>query len=392
MNLLGMMSGTSMDGIDAVLARFEGVPGQDLRWEVLARGSAEYPADVRARLAEALVPETSNVLQLTELHAEIGEAYASLAASMTGEHAVDLIAMAGQTVYHIPRVEPEHGWRIKSTLQLGEPTRVLERTGVPVASDFRQSDISAGGEGAPMVSFGDWAMFREPGVARSVHNLGGISNLTYLPADGDPGRVTAFDTGPASCILDEAMERWFDRSFDEGGKVAARGAVDDGVLAELMEHPYLALKPPKTTGREVFHLRESLARTRLGALSPEDAVATLTAYTAASVADAYRRFVLPRGLDEVLAAGGGAHNPTMMRMIRERLEPSGVQVRTFEDVGWDAKDREALAFALMGYQAWHGRTNTLPSATGARHAVVAGKIARPAPGSDGRTSSGTLAY
>ena len=375
MNVLGMMSGTSMDGIDAVLAGLEGVPGQNFRWDVLARGSAPYPTDLRARLAGALSPETSNVLMLTELHAEVGEAYADLAESITGDHAVDLIAMAGQTVYHIPRVEPEHGWRVKSTLQLGEATRVLERCAIPVVCDFRQSDMAAGGEGAPMVSFGDLAMFHVPGVARAIHNLGGISNLTYLPADGDPAAVVAFDTGPASCIIDEAMERHFRRPFDEGGVVAARGRVDEAVLEQLLQHPYLQLRPPKTTGREVFHYGESVARTELEALEPQDAVATLTAFTAESIALAYRRDVVPLGLDEVLAAGGGALNPTMMHMIRERLPE--VRVRTFEELGWNAKDREAVAFAVMAYQAWHGRTNTLPSATGARHAVSAGKIVRP---------------
>lgn len=372
-----MMSGTSMDGIDAVLAEFEGTPGDDFRWQVSLRASAPYAPELRERLARALSPATSDVRLLTELHAEVGDAYADLAAGVVAHRSVDLIAMAGQTVYHIPRVEPEHGWRIKSTLQLGEATRVVERCGLPVVCDFRQSDMSAGGEGAPMVSFGDLAMFHEPGVARAVHNLGGISNLTYLPADGDPDGVMAFDTGPASCILDEAMERHFGRAFDDGGAVAARGRVDERVLGQLMQHPYLSLRPPKTTGREVFHYPESAERTDLDALAPEDIVATLTAFTAESIADAYRRDVLPRGLDEILAAGGGAHNPTLMRMIRERLPE--IPVRTFEDVGWNAKDREALAFAVMAYQAWNGRPNTLPRATGARHAVVAGKIARPAP-------------
>lgn len=406
MKVLGMMSGTSMDGIDCVLARFEGVPvggppsgagageeanasggsaatGNGFTWDVVARSFTTYESGLRERLGQALSPGTSNVLLLTELHAEIGEAYADLAAAMVADRDVDLIAMAGQTVYHIPRVEPEHGWRVKSTLQLGEATRVLERCGVAVVSDFRQSDISAGGEGAPMVSYGDLVMFHRPGVARSVHNLGGISNLTYLPADGDPSDVIAFDTGPASCIIDEAMERHFSRAFDEDGRIADRGTVDERVLADLLEHPYYALRPPKTTGREVFHYSEASARADLGSLSPEDVVATLTALTAESIARSYRRDVVPRGLEEILVAGGGAHNQVLMQMLRDRLRGTGATVRTFEDLGWNAKDRECVAFALMGYQAWHGRTNTLPSATGARHAVVAGKISRPAPGRSG---------
>lgn len=381
MNVLGMMSGTSMDGIDAVLVKLHGVAGstEGLVWEVLARASLPYEPALRARLARALSPAASDVLLLTELHAEVGEAYAALASRVIARHPVDLVAMAGQTVYHVPRVDRAQGWRVKSTLQLGEATRVVERCALPVACDFRQSDMSAGGQGAPMVAFGDLALFHRSGVARAVHNLGGISNLTYLPADGARDGVVAFDTGPASCIIDEAMERLFDRPLDQDGTVAARGAVDREALAKLLRHPYLELAPPKTTGREVFHYDEALRRGDLGRLDREDVVATLTAFTAETIARAYRAHVIPRGLDEILLAGGGAYNPTMVRMIRERLADVPVSIRTFEEAGYVAKDREALAFAVMAYEAWHGRTNTLPSATGARHAVIAGKIALPPP-------------
>ncbi len=371
MNVLGVMSGTSADGVDAVLARLEEHAGS-LRWEVLARHSEDYAPELRTRILDAMGPESSDVVGLTQLHAELGEAYARAVNTVQETHHVDLVAISGQTVYHIPRLEPARGWRTKSTLQLGEASLVTEGCRLPVVSDFRQSDMAAGGQGAPMVAFGDLKLFAEPGVARAVHNLGGISNLTYLPADGDPGGVFAFDTGPASCLIDEAVKRDFDRDFDAGGALAARGEVHERVLAALLAHPYLSQGLPKTTGREVFTLSEFGAE--LKGVGGHDLLATLTAFTAESIARAYRDFVLAEGLDEVLVAGGGAHNDTLLEMLRARLE---LPVRSFEELGWRAKDREALAFAVMAYYAWHGLPNTLPRATGARRPVIAGKLSRP---------------
>ena len=352
--VLGVMSGTSLDGIDAVLARFERRDGA-LAWSVEARAEGAFDEALRDRLLRAIEPGGADVVELTQLHAEVGEAYADLCARVAASHRA-------------------RGWRSVATLQVGEPTRVVERCGLPVVSDFRQSDLAAGGQGAPMVPFGDLHLFAEHGVRRAVHNLGGIGNVTVLPADGDPARVSAFDTGPANCLLDEAAAATSGRSFDEDGALAAAGRVDAALLARLLEHPYLRLPPPKTTGREVFNLRELFPQ-GVAAWSPADLLATLTAFTAETTADAYRRWVLPGGLDEVLLAGGGALNPTLVRMLRERLP--NVRWRTFEELGWRSKDRETLAFALMGYAAWFGLPNTLPSATGARRAVVAGRIARP---------------
>ena len=373
MRVLSLMSGTSVDGTDAVLARFEQVAGA-LRWEVLDRAGLEFEPDLRRRLLRAIEPGGADAVELTQLHAEVGEAYADLCADVVGRHPVDLIGVSGQTLYHIPRLEPERGWRTVSTLQVGEPSRVLERVRVPVVSDFRQSDLAAGGQGAPMVAFGDLKLFGAPDAARAVQNLGGIANVTWLPADGDPDRVLAFDTGPSNCLIDEAVAATTGAAFDEGGRLAAAGRVDEALLARLMAHPYLRLAPPKTTGREVFALREMLPEGPAG-WRAEDLVATLTAYTARTVADAYRTWVAPHGLDEVLLAGGGALNPTLVAMLREALPD--VPVRTFEDLGWRSKDRETLSFGVMAYAAWHGLPNTLPRATGARRAVVAGRVLRP---------------
>lgn len=374
MTVLSLMSGTSVDGVDATLTRFEQTGGR-LAWEVLARRSADFDPLLRERLLRSIAPGGADVVELTQLHTEVGEAYAELCAPVVEALPVDLIALSGQTVYHIPTTQPDRGWRTVSTLQLGEASRVVERCRRPVVSDFRQADMAAGGGGAPMVCFGDLRLFGQPGRHRAVHNLGGISNLTYLPASGDADAVMAFDTGPSNCLMDDATTLTVGFGFDEGGRLAAAGQVDDALLARWMDHPYLRLPPPKTTGREVFNLREFLPE-GLGDRRPEDLLATLTAYSAESIAQAYRQWVLPHGLDEVLLAGGGALNPTLVAMLRQRL-PDGVAVHTFEEMGWRSKDRETLAFGVMAYAAWHGLPNTLPSATGARRAVVAGRVSRP---------------
>ncbi len=358
--VLGLMSGTSFDGVDAVKARLK-LTGAGLEWAVLERRSLPYPAPLRRRLLASLTPETSGVSTLTQLHAELGELYADLAETLLP---FDLAALSGQTVYHIPRLEPERGWHTVSTLQLGEPARFAERTQKPVYAGFRQADMAAGGQGAPLVAFADLHLFHEPGRAIGVHNLGGISNLTYLPADGDPDGVVAFDTGPGNCLLDEAAAHYFAQDYDAGGQLATRGQVSEEALTTLLAHPYYALPYPKTTGREVFTL--AACRDALEGLSGHDVLATLTGLTAESVARAYR--LLP-ALDTVWVAGGGAHNDALMAGLQTRL---GVPVTPLDIRGAGVKDREALAFAVLAYYAHFGLSNTLPQATGARRAVVAG--------------------
>lgn len=372
LKVLGLMSGTSLDGVDAVLVQLEQTETR-LEWQILARHSLDYPPELRDRLHHGIQPDKSDVVLLTQLHTEVAHVYRQVVAQLQTSQTVDLVALSGQTVYHIPRVDEARGWRTPSTLQLGEASVVAEGCKVKVFSDFRQADMAAGGGGAPLVSFGDAKLFGEPGKARAIHNLGGISNLTYLPESSNSDRVLAFDTGPANCLIDEAAERYFGVKFDAAGGLAAQGRVDAEVLERLLRHPYFALLPPKTTGREVFALRE-VENVGLNELEPHDFLATLTAFTAESVALAYRDFVLPEGLDDILVAGGGALNETLLNLLRERLN---VPIKTFEAMGWQSKDREALAFAVMAYFAHFGRPNTLPSATGARHPVIAGKLSRP---------------
>ena len=375
MTVLSLMSGTSLDGMDLVVARLAS-DGPRLRAEVIERASVPYPTQLRGRLVAALEEGVADVRELTQLHAEIGHAYADACGALSDRFPIDLVALSGQNVYHVPRVDAERGWRTRATLQLGEASFVLERCRVPVACDFRQSDVAAGGQGAPLVAFGDLMLHQRPGVARAVHNLGGIANLTWLPPRFDPDAVIAFDTGPGNCLIDEAVARTTADAYDHDGRLAAAGNVDEALLAVLMTHPYLDLPFPKTTGREVFALAQLERDLRIGFdhLSSVDLVTTLTAFTAASVAAAYARLRRERPLDEVLLAGGGAANPTLVAMLRARMD---APVRTFEEAGMVSKDREALAFAVMAYLGFHGRAGTLPSATGARRAVIAGKYLWP---------------
>lgn len=376
--VLGLMNGTSVDGIDAVLIELPGWPalgsltrppelvGPAPRVTVLEHRFTPFGDDLRAALLSAGRNQTLTA-ELAQLHFVLGEALAEAAAELASE--ADLVASHGQTVYHIPGVDPARGWHTRSTLQIGEAALIVERTGRPVVSDFRPADLAAGGQAAPLVPFADRVMYAEAGVRRAVHNLGGISNLTYLPGL-DAGGVIAFDTGPGNALIDEAAERLGLR-YDDGGQIAAGGVVDEPLVADWLDDLYFRRPPPKSTGRERWNLAALPGAERL---SVPDLAASVTAFSARSIARAYRRFVLPLGLDEIVVAGGGAYNPLLMAQLRAEL--GEVPVLTFEERGWNSSAREAAAFAVLGYHAYQGWPNTLPGSTGARHAVIAGKLSR----------------
>lgn len=383
--VLGLMSGTSADGIDAALLELPGWPeigsggalqmltGPAPRTRVVEHAFTPYPPEVRAQVLAAARDDLS-VGQVAQLHTALGELLAEAALPFTS---ADLISAHGQTVQHQPHVCAKRGWTRPSTLQLGEAAFIVERTGKPVVADFRPSDLAAGGQAAPLVPYADRLQYAEDGIRRAVHNLGGISNLTYLPGLDEAG-VLAFDTGPANCLIDEAANK-VGQDFDEGGRLAASGQVNEALIEAWLQHPELRRPPPKSTGREVWHLG---ALPAAEALNVPDLAATVTAFTARSIAGAYQKFILPLGLDEIVVAGGGARNPVLMGQLRDLLSP--IPVLTFAERGWDALGhtdvtREAAAFALLGYARAQGWTNTLPQATGARHAVIAGKLLVPAP-------------
>lgn len=367
MKVLGLMSGTSADAVDLVLAELHalspgpsplGRGGMRLEWQVLGHREALFPADLRGRIIAALKSQT-NTREIALLHHELGRFYAEAAKEFKGQ--AELAAMHGQTVWHEPPF---------ATFQIGEPAYLAEGLEVPVVSDFRPSDLALGGEAAPLVPYPDQLLYGEKGVNRAIHNIGGISNLTYLPGL-DADKVLAFDTGPGNALLDEAAAR-LGLTHDTGGKIAASGRSDAALVERWLSHPYFSRKPPKSTGREVWNLEGFDEDT---ALPPQNLLATLTDFTARSIVQAYEQFVLPLGLDEVWVAGGGAYNDTLMRQIRAALP---VPVYTFEERGFDSKVREALAFAVLGYLRWLELPNVLKQVTGAKKNAIAGKVTLPA--------------
>src|SRR5438067_7135956 len=380
------MSGTSVDGVDAAVVDI--TQDEDaLVARLLEYAESAIDEHVRQRIYALFDPEQSRVDEVCELNVLIGEAFADAAAVALRRAGVqaDLVASHGQTVWH--QVAPGH---TRSTLQLGEASVIAERTGVTVVADFRPRDIAAGGQGAPLASWGDALLFGDPQLSRAVQNIGGIGNVTWVPPGGQWAAMLAFDTGPGNALIDHAAWRLSGgmRRFDADGTLAAAGRVDDSRLAELLDHPYFRVQPPKSTGRELFGAQLAdpfIERCLLGGLTACDILATLTAFTAASIADQYRRF-LPGRPDEVVVGGGGSRNPVLMRLLSELLDPA--QIRLHEDFGLPSLGREAVYFAVMGHEALHGRPNTIPSCTGASHAVVMGKLA---PGANYRSLMATVA-
>jgi anhydro-N-acetylmuramic acid kinase len=370
--VVGLMSGTSVDGIDAAVVSVEHL-GDTLELRLLAYSESAYDPAVRARIFGLFDPASSRIDETCELNVLIGQAFAEAAAAALRQADVeaDLIASHGQTVWH--QVAPGH---TRSTLQLGEPSVIAERLGVTTVADFRPRDIAAGGQGAPLASWGDALLFGDAQLGRAVQNIGGIGNVTWVPPGAQWGAMLAFDTGPGNALIDHAVSRLTGGAlrFDTDGALAAAGRVDDALLAELLAHPYFVAQPPKSTGRELFGAQfvdPVIDRAVAAGMSSSDVVATLTAFTAHSIADQYRRF-LPGRPDEVIVGGGGSRNPVLMSLLSELLDPA--QIRLHEDFNLPSLGREAVYFALMGHEALFGRSNTVPSCTGAMHAVPMGKI------------------
>lgn len=377
MLIVGLMSGTSLDGIDAALVEIEGTSPDDVTARLVHASTLAYDAARREAIHAAIVAGTAEAL--CGLHAELGEWLAEAALHACAEagvamDSVDAIGSHGQTVWHRPP-SPDHRG---ATLQLGDAATIAERTGRPVVSDFRTRDVAAGGHGAPLVPWADQLLFADAARARALQNIGGIANVTRVPPRGSTEPVFAFDTGPGNALIDAAVELATDgrHSFDRDGRLAARGTVDDALLAELLRHPYFAAQPPKSTGREEFG-RPFVARL-VEAVRPEgdrdwlDLVATLTELTARTIADAYERWVMPRGLDEVVVTGGGARNPTLMGRLRALLDP--LPVLDGAALGIDPDAKEAVAFALLAWAHLHGIPANVPAATGAAGPRVLGSL------------------
>ena len=388
MVVAGVMSGTSADGVDVSLCRIAPArsKGETPRVKLLGHAGFKYSKTVRAAVLAAMDAKAISVAELSRLNWRLGEIYADCVEKAAAKFGVKvgLVGCHGQTIYHQGIGARYLGSDVRCTWQTGEPSVIAERLRVPVVSDFRPADMAAGGQGAPLVPMLDYVMFRSAKVNRVLQNLGGIGNLTAIPAGAGVDRVMAFDTGPANMVIDACMERLYGRGFDRGGAVARRGKVVSAVVERILEGEYFSALPPKSCGREEFGERfvsEFISRCKAAGSSDADVVATATALTARSVVEGYRRFVwahlgtaAPLAKTEFVVAGGGAKNTALMSMLRDGLEPLGVKVRLMEELGVPAQAKEGVAFALLAWLTWVGLSGNVPSATGASRGVVLGKV------------------
>lgn len=385
--VLGLMSGTSLDGIDAALLEVGEPPSSEaegLRWKLLGFLTRPYSGDQRRSLLAAL--DSGGPRELALLHVRVGEWFAQAALDLLRREGVDPRAVSalgshGQTVWHEPPGSVERG----VSLQLGCPATLAERTGIGVVSDFRARDLAAGGHGAPLVPWADRIFFSSPDGPRAIQNLGGMGNVTWLPAASDPTPLLAFDTGPGVALLNAAAELASGgrMPFDQDGRLAAKGRVWEPVLTQLMAHPFFRKPPPRSTGRELFgaEMVEGVVRAVAVARGKDlvpgiqeegwpDVLATLSAFTARSVGESYRRWVLPRGVREVFLMGGGSRNPVLFEGIRAQLAP--VPVREGRELGMDPDAREAASFALLAWAHLKGIPANVPEATGSKGLRVLG--------------------
>ena len=385
MIVAGVMSGTSADGINVALVRVEDARptktrgNHQIRFELIGHAEYPYPQTVRKFVLAVMNSQQAGVADLARLNFLLGELYAEaiLATQRRFRVKAELVGCHGQTIYHQGEAASFFGRKLAVTWQTGEGAVIAARVGVPVVSDFRPADMTAGGKGAPLVPYLDFLLYRDAHVGRIVQNIGGIANLTAIPAGASSAQVIAFDTGPGNMLIDTVMERLFHKPYDCDGRVAASGKVLDRAVAEILRQPFFRRKPPKTAGREEFgrEFAEKFVR-RCGRAVSRDIVATATALTARSIADSIQRLVLGkrRSYGEFIVSGGGAKNPTLMTMLADELRPLGLEIRLSDEFGLPSEAKEAAAFAVLAYESWHRRPSNMPSATGAKRPAILGKI------------------
>lgn len=377
MLVAGIMSGTSVDGIDVALVEIDG-EGQSITIEVVGFEAIEFPDGVRDEVLEVTSSETS-CGRISQLNFLLGRVFADALATACKRLGVplgrlELVGSHGQTIYHQAEPHLVRGLPVSSTMQVGEPAYIARVAGAPVVSNFRAADVVAGGHGAPLVPFADYILFRDADVNRVTLNIGGIANLTAIPAGAGPERLIAFDTGPGNMVSDylvEALTSGAER-YDRGGRMAAQGDLDEDLLAELLDDPYYRAPAPKSTGRERYGAEFSASLLKRG-LPPEVLVASAAQLTARTILLGIDRLVRPvMAVDELIVSGGGWHNPAIVGPLRDGLPHT--QVRSTDDFGIGSDAKEAVAFAILAYEAFHHRPANLPSATGADRPVVLGSI------------------
>jgi anhydro-N-acetylmuramic acid kinase len=386
MIVAGVMSGTSADGINVALVKIvwrgrprpRGSRSTKLAFKFLAHAEYPYRKNVRQAVLDAMNATNARVADLARLNFLLAELYADavLATQRRFRQKVELVGCHGQTLYHQGEPAPFLGRRLAVTWQTGEGAVIAARVGVPVVSDFRPADMAAGGKGAPLVPFLDYLLYRDRRVGRIAQNIGGIANLTAIPAGASAEKVIAFDTGPGNMVIDVVTDQLFGKPYDRDGRIAAAGAVLDDVVSHSLRLPFFRRKPPKTAGREEFgrEFAQQFIR-RCGRASKADVVATATALTARSIADALGRFVVRGGrFSEFVVSGGGANNHTLLAILANELRPMGLRMRSSDEFGLPSEAKEAAAFALMAFETWNQRASNVPSATGARRTAILGKI------------------
>ncbi|HWP82893.1 MAG TPA: anhydro-N-acetylmuramic acid kinase [Bacteroidota bacterium] len=376
--VVGLMSGTSVDGVDAALVKISG-SGTSTRLKLLAFDSRPFPKDLRGFVLKNSLPGSGSVDVITRLNILFAHFYAEAVRRVAHKARVplsniDLIGSHGQTVHHLPTPSRLFGKEIRATLQIGDPSTLAKLTGIITVGDFRNADMAVGGQGAPLVPYFDYLMFRSRTKNRILLNLGGIANFTILPKNCQVKDIIAFDTGPANMVIDTLMMKFYRKPFDKNGSVAMKGRVLQGLMAWMMSHPYFDQHPPKSTGREVFgkpFAEEILKRTR--GVRKQDIIATVTEFTALTIFDQYNRFVGSRMVpDEILVSGGGAHNKAIIEGLDHYFDRA--KVKPIEDIGFSSDAKEAICFAVLANETMSEHPANVPSVTGAKRPVVLGKI------------------
>jgi anhydro-N-acetylmuramic acid kinase len=405
--VLGLMSGTSADAIDVALARISGAP-PNVSPKLVNRTSINFPKAIRTEILRVAEQQPISAGELGQLNFRLGEVFADAALTACKRFRITakkiaLIGSHGQTIYHQGQPVPYLGSPTASTLQIGEPSIIAARTGVTTVADFRPADIALGGQGAPLVPYADYLLYRHPTMGRVSLNLGGIANITVLPAAAKPSQIFAFDTGPANMLIDALVSHFTHgrQRYDKDATIAQAGRAIPALLDELMKDPYLKIAPPKSTGREYYgraYLKTLLSLARRNQAKPADTIRAATIFTALSVVDALHRFVLPKHkIHQLIISGGGARNPLILAQltaalatssqaeslkraqhaaphVRNKPASSTIELLSSAQLGVPEDAKEAFAFALMAYETFHRRPANLPSATGARGAAILGKI------------------
>lgn len=377
--IIGLMSGTSADGIDTALVRISNC-GEKTKFKLVSFLTHHYPKGFKEHLLKNSQPGASSVDEIARLNILVSYFFADAVRAISKKSKIplskiDLIGSHGQTIHHLPNAKKYFGKTLRATLQIGDKPTLAKLTGIPVVGNFRTADMAFGGQGAPLVPYFDWLVFRSKNEHRALLNIGGISNITHLPKNSSIKDVRAFDTGPGNMIIDQLVKIFFNLPFDKNGAIAKTGRVNSLLLKEMISEKYFSLKPPKSTGRELFN---DLYVTRLikkyKSISPKDFIATATEFTALTIFNQYQKFLLQRGkINSLIVSGGGSHNKTLMNALQKYF--SGSKIYTSNDFGINEDAKEAICFAILANEMISEIPSNVPSVTGATRQTILGEIA-----------------